>query len=183
MRFVKVFLISGFIATSIAAQAQVRGNISASSTCGQSVVHQMATVGDEGQHTISLDQRVCAWSPAIVIGGMQGTRYTATGVDDVQFDKSRDRGYAVGTVENGDKYFLSYDGTATMNGPAPVHLEGLWYFTGGTGKLAGLKGSGTYKARPTADGRMAFVIEGVYTISAIPSKDLRQVVCAELVSK
>ena len=149
---------------STATQAQSKGRIAATSTCAHSGVHQTVQVGDAGQHSISLDQRVCTWSPAIMIGGVRGAEYTATGVDDVQFDRSRDQGYAVGTMENGDKYYLRYDGTATMNGPVPVHLEGAWHFTGGTGRLAGLKGSGTYKAKPTADGRMEFSIEGKYTI-------------------
>ena len=71
-------------------------------------------------------------------------------------------------MENGDTYFLRYYGTAVMSGPVPVHLEGKWRFTGGTGKLTGLKGSGGYSARPTGDGRMVFTIKGKYTIPACP---------------
>lgn len=170
MRIIKVFIIFAVFILSIGAQAQTKGSISATSTCALSGVHQTVVVGDDGQHSMSLDQRVCTWSPAIMIGGAKGSEYTATGVDDVQFDKSNDYGYAVGTMENGDKYFLRYDGTATMNGPVPVQLGGKWRFTGGTGKLAGLRGSGTYKAKPTADGRMEFAIEGEYAIPAMQSK-------------
>jgi hypothetical protein len=51
-----------------------------------------------------------------------------------------------------------------MNGTVPEHLEGKWTFTGGSGKLAHLRGSGSYKAHPTGDGGMDFVVEGNYEI-------------------
>ena len=169
-RIFRLLVIIGLIQLPLAARPQSNGAIAASSTCEGSVLHQTAKVGDTGQHTINLDQRVCAWSPAITIGGAKGAEYTATGVDDIQFNRARDQGYAVGTLENGDKYFLRYEGTSIMNGPVPMHLEGRWHFTGSTGKLAGLKGSGTYKARPSADGRMLFGIEGKYAIPSRASK-------------
>ncbi len=127
-------------------------------------VHQTVAIADEGQHSITLDQRVCNWEKPINLDGMSATEYTATGVDDVQFDKSRDHGYAVGTVSNGDRYFLRYEGTATLKAGVPL-LAGAWNYTGGTGKLRGLTGGGTYTAKPTADGGMVFVIEGTYELS------------------
>ncbi len=127
-------------------------------------VHQTVAVTDEGQHSISLDQRTCKWDKPIVLVGLPGLEYTATGVDDVQFDKSRDQGYVVGTVSNGDKYFLRYEGTATLKDGVPLNLEGGWHYTGGTGKLRGLSGGGTYTAKPTASGGMSFEIEGAYQI-------------------
>ncbi len=127
-------------------------------------MHQTAVIADDGQHSISLDQRVCKWEKPITLAGLTGAEYTATGVDDVQFDKSRDHGYAVGMVSNGDKYFLRYEGTATLKDGVPLHLTGAWHYTGGTGKLRGLNGGGTYTAQPTADGGMVFVVEGTYEL-------------------
>ncbi len=166
-RFFNLLILAGFMLPTLAARAQTSGAISASSMCERSILHQTANVGDGGHHTISLDQRVCSWSRPFTIAGARGKHYTATGVDDVQFNRSSDQGYAVGTMEDGDNYFLRYQGTAVMKGPVPVHLEGRWRFTGGTGRLAGLKGSGTYGARPTPDGRMVFTIKGNY---ALPSR-------------
>jgi hypothetical protein len=51
-----------------------------------------------------------------------------------------------------------------MNGPVPVKLEGKWRFTGGAGRLIGLRGEGTYTAHPTPAGEMVFEISGVYEI-------------------
>jgi uncharacterized protein affecting Mg2+/Co2+ transport len=100
----------------------------------------------------------------IEIGGQKSMEYTSSGVDDVQEGHSVDRGYAVGSTQSGDRYFLHYEGTAAMNGTVPEHLEGKWTFTGGSGKLAHLRGSGSYKAHPTSDGGMDFVVEGNYEI-------------------
>ena len=84
--------------------------------------HQTVAIADEGQHSISLDQRACKWDKPIELAGLPGTEYTATGVDDVQFNKSRDQGYADGTVSNGDRYFLRYDGTSTLKDGLPLYL-------------------------------------------------------------
>jgi hypothetical protein len=160
----------GFLLLPSVMQAQKSGRISASSVCGRSEVHQTVVIEDQKQHSISLDQRPCTWGKPIEIAGTPGHTYMSYGVDDVQNNASHDQGYAVGALTNGDKYFLRYDGTSRMSGGVPVHLEGTWEFTGGTGSLQRLKGSGTYQAQPSAAGEMVFKIEGEYQISESPPK-------------
>jgi hypothetical protein len=145
-------------------QAQVKGSFTETSVCGNSAVHQTVRINDDRQHSVSLDQRPCTSKAPIEIGGLTGTDYISYGVDDVQDQHSIDRGYVVGTMKNGDRYFLSYEGTATMNGSIPEHLEGKWTFTGGSGRLKRLQGSGTYTAKPTPDGGLEFVIQGNYEL-------------------
>lgn len=110
-------------------QAHVKGTITEKSICGASAVHQTVAIDDDRQHSVSLDQRPCRSDVPIEIGGLTGTEYIAYGVDDVQNGQSVDRGYVVGAMKNGDRYFLHYEGTATMNGNIPEHLEGKWTFT------------------------------------------------------
>jgi hypothetical protein len=43
------------------------------------------------------------------------------------------------TMDSGDKLFVCHEGTGTPDGQ-----DGTWSFTGGTGKLKGIKGKGTY---------------------------------------
>jgi len=148
----------------LSAQAQVKGSFHETSVCGKSAVHQTVLIDDDRQHSVSLDQRPCISREPIEIGGLTGTDYVAYGVDDVQDGRSIDRGYVVGTMKNGDRYFLTYEGTAIMNGSVPEQLEGTWAFTGGSGRLRQLRGGGSYTARPTADGEMEFVIEGKYEL-------------------
>jgi hypothetical protein len=44
--------------------------------------------------------------------------------------------------------------------------DGTWSFTGGTGKLKGLKGKGTYKDSGTPDGKLEAQLEGDYSLPA-----------------
>jgi hypothetical protein len=102
------------------------------------LAHQAVAIDDGGHHSISLDQRECSFENPTELAGSRIVRYVSSGVDDVQFDKARDQGYAVGETANGDKYFLRYEGTAALRDGIPLHLEGAWRFTGGTGRLLGL---------------------------------------------
>jgi hypothetical protein len=151
--------------SSLPMQAHIKGTITEKSVCGASAVHQTVVINDDRQHSVSLDQRPCRSDAPIEIGGLTGTEYVVYGVDDVQDGQSVDRGYVVGTMKNGDRYFLKYQGAATMKGNAPDHLEGTWTFTGGSGRLKDLRGGGTYTAKPTTNGvGMEFVIQGDYEL-------------------
>jgi hypothetical protein len=150
--------------SSLPMQAHINGTFTENSVCGNATVHQTVQVNDDRHHSVSLDQRPCTSKAPIEMGGLTSTDYISYGVDDVQNGQSIDRGYVVGTMKNGDRYFLSYEGVATMNCNVPEHLEGKWTFTGGTGRLNQLQGSGTYTAHPTPEGGMEFLIQGKYEL-------------------
>jgi len=164
MRYVLYFAL--FCLCTLSAGAQAGHTFTANSSCGVATVRQTVVINDDRGHSISLGQRPCTWQPPVKIGELAGTEYVSYGVDDVQNGHSVDQGYAVGTMKNGDRYFLHYKGTATMNGDSPEHLEGTWVFTGGTGSLKHLKGHGTYTAQPSSDGGMSFDVRGEYELSA-----------------
>ena len=42
--------------------------------------------------------------------------------------------------------------------------KGTWSYTGGTGKLKGIKGKGTYDGKGSSDGTATYQIEGDYTL-------------------
>ena len=46
----------------------------------------------------------------------------------------------------------------------PATTEGTWSYTGGTGKLKGIQGGGTYKGKADAAGNMIVEVEGMYVI-------------------
>ena len=41
---------------------------------------------------------------------------------------------------------------------------GTWSYTSGTGKLKGIKGKGTFKGTPNADGSVTYKIDGTYSL-------------------
>lgn len=157
-----------FLFLAAAAFAQGQKTLSATSNCGIALVHQAVAIDDGGHHSISLDQRECSFENPTELSGSRIVRYVSSGVDDVQFDKARDQGYVVGETANGDQYFLRYEGTSALKDGIPLHLEGTWKFTGGTGRLRGLSGQGTYRAQPTPSGGMVFKLEGSYQVEGQP---------------
>jgi hypothetical protein len=53
-----------------------------------------------------------------------------------------------------------------MKDKMPADGHGTWAFTGGTGKLKGIKGKGTFSGKWNPDGTGAFDIEGDYMLVA-----------------
>ena len=102
--------------------------------------------------------------------------------DDPNFDNSRVQhvnvsDYTAGSGEhwghrktthpNGDLSFGTYEGTTTtiVDGEGTPHttFQGMWKFTGGTGKFSNASGGGTYSGRITAEG-LAYEWEGEYEL-------------------
>jgi len=70
--------------------------------------------------------------------------------------------YYVDEMADGDKAYYTYQGTSTLKDGAAQTEQGTWTLVGGTGKLKGIKGRGTYKGKADADGSMTYEIEGTY---------------------
>ncbi len=68
-------------------------------------------------------------------------------------------------MENGDKAYYRYQGTAVLKDGAPQTETGPWSLIRGTGKLKGLTGKGTYKGTAGADGTMTYEVQGEYQSS------------------
>jgi hypothetical protein len=96
------------------------------------------------------------------IAGTQTTEDIGTGFDEINSNKSHGHGYVVGTLANGDKMHARTQGSATMKGDVIESAEGTWSFAGGTGKLKGIKGKGTYKGKGALDGSATYEVEGEY---------------------
>jgi hypothetical protein len=69
-------------------------------------------------------------------------------------------------MDNGDKYYVRTQAIAPMKDQKLESEAGTWNFTGGTGKLKGLKGKGTYKCTPEGD-NVNCDVQGEYSL---PSK-------------
>ena len=123
-----------------------------------------AEVGDRTGHVLVLAKQKCTWDKT-EIAGLELKDNEDTVTSDITGNSSRDRGYAVGTASNGDKYFVRFDGTSTLKNNVPTNLKCTWSFTGGTGKLKGLTGKGTCAGTMNPDGTGAVDVEGEYQIA------------------
>ncbi|MFC5863456.1 hypothetical protein ACFPT7_14215 [Acidicapsa dinghuensis] len=147
------------LATSALAQTQ----FSASSKCAKPDNSQSIEVGDHPGHMLVIEKSSCTWSAPVEMGGFKSTGYTSVDTVDAKGATYQVHGYAVLTMESGDKVFARYSGTGTMKGDIAA-AEGTWSYTGGTGKFKGLKGNGTYKGSGASDGSNETQLQGEYSL-------------------
>lgn len=126
-------------------------------------------IGDRANHAMVLAKAKCTWSDA-ELAGVRLKDEEDTFVSEVSGNTSRDRGYGVGNLANGDKYFVRFDGTTMYKNNAPATATCTWSFTGGTGKVKGLTGKGTCKGAFDASGAIVFDIQGDYQIGTTKAK-------------
>ena len=137
--------------------------------CAKPEPNYMVPVADTAKHALSLSAAKCTWSEG-TLGGERLKDEEDTFTSDASGNSSHDRGYGVGSVQGGDKYFVHFKGTTTLKDGAPVSADCSWKFTGGTGKLKGITGKGTCKGTFQSDGRAAWHIRGEYQLAAAGGK-------------
>jgi hypothetical protein len=132
----------GLLATLVADTAAAQTKFSAKQNCAKPDPNYAVPVADHEGHVLALAVQQCTWVNAELVGESLKSE-TGYVFSDIHGAKSHDRGYAVGTSVNGDRYFVQFEGTGTMKGEAPQEGRCTWTFGGGTGKLTGLSGKGT----------------------------------------
>lgn len=147
-----------------AATASAQTKVSGTAQCGKPDTVQMAPVGDRPDHSLGVEQFKCTYTKPMEIGGDKSKDGVSTETADVSGDTSKARGFHVATMESCDKFFVWYQGTGTSKDGKVVEVKGNWGFTGGSGKLKGIKGKGTYTCAPAGDG-IACEVEGEYQLA------------------
>ena len=154
----RIMLLAGLIAlTAGAASAQTK--ISGTADFGKADQQTVIPSGDGAGHALGVGQRKCTWSTPLEVNGEKSKEGVSTATMDVTGASAKTRGYHVTTTDAGDKYFVSFQGTARMKDGQETSEKGTWMFTGGTGKLKGIKGKGTYNCTPKGDG-MSCAVDG-----------------------
>jgi hypothetical protein len=168
MRKTLVLLVLGCvlgIAVSATAQTKFEGKCSQ----GKPDPNHVLPVADGAHHAMVLGQVTCTWSSGD-IGGDALKAEVDTVFSDMRGATSRDRGYGVGTTASGDTYYVSFQGTTNYKGETPTTGTCTWTFSGGTGKLHGLKGKGTCTGTYDATGGATFDVVGEYSIAPAKTK-------------
>lgn len=146
----------------VAASGQTK--TSGTAQCAKADPQHVIPVGDRPDHSLGVEQAKCTWTKPMEIEGAKSKDGVSTATDDISGNTVRARGVHVSTMDSGDKYFVWYQGTATMKDGALVSQKGNWGFTGGTGKLKGIKGKGTFTCAPSGDG-VSCEVEGDYQLA------------------
>ncbi|MBZ5516122.1 MAG: hypothetical protein LAN62_14995 [Acidobacteriia bacterium] len=157
-------MVTFLIVFALAAVASAQTKISGTLQCGKADPVYAIQVGDRPNHSFVIGQIKCTWAKPLEIAGVNSKEDVYTNFSEVSGTRSRAQSYGVGTMADGDKFYVRPQGSAVMKGGVLESGEGQWTFVGGTGKLKGLKGKGTYKEKGQADGTMTVEVEGEYEL-------------------
>ena len=80
--------------------------------CAKPEPMHMMEVKDAEKHAMMLGSAKCTWASG-TLGGQQLKDEEDTFSSDATGNSSNDKGYGVGSVANGDKYFVHFKGTST----------------------------------------------------------------------
>lgn len=106
----------------------------------------------------------CTYTKPMEIEGAKSTDEVSTATDDINGNSARSRGFHVATMDSGDKFFVWYQGAGEVKDGGLQSQKGTWGFTGGSGKLKGIKGKGTYTCTPSDQG-FSCEVEGQYQLA------------------
>ena len=169
-RIVSVAVFAFAFAAVAGAQTKQTGTLH----CAKADPSYTVEVPDHAGHAVMLQKLACTWSTALETAGLKSVSAVNVETDDATSTKMTANGTHVTTTDSGDKYFVSYHGTSPMKDGKPGDGSGTWMYTGGTGKLKGLKGKGTYTIKFDADGSATAEVTGEYTLApaaaAVPAK-------------
>lgn len=148
-----------------AATASAQTKTSATLQCDKSDPVHMVEIGDRPGHAFVVAKSTCAWSKPMEIGGVASKEGVSAATEEMSNGKSTGSGVHWSTMVNGDKIFVRFVGKSTYDKDGKMQTsKGTWSYTGGTGKMKGIKGKGTYDGKGSPDGTAAYEIEGDYTL-------------------
>lgn len=133
------------------AWAQSPTNFAGSLDCDKSTFHQILEVSDRAPHILTLEQKTCHWSEPLTLEGVAGQEDVISFFSDHRIDRTREQGYHLILMANGDRIFLHYS-------------EDSFALSGGTGKFPGIYGYGALTSKMTNAGKMTIRLEGQYTL-------------------
>jgi len=164
----RIVCVSAVVALAVAmASAQTKTSISG--TCSKPDLQQSVPTGDQPGHAFTLAQGKCTSKGEV--GGAMSKEGAFSEHGDVTPTHMKNWGVFVETYDSGDKIFYNYQGIGAMKDGAFRTGTNKYQISGGTGKMKGIKGSGTCKLTGTADGGTDYLCTGEYTLAgAAPAK-------------
>ena len=150
--------------SALATMAEAQTKISGTAQCSKPDPQYAIEVGDRPNHAFGIFQGKCTWTKGLEIAGTESKEHVGTVFQEISGNRATLHGSGVDTMASGDKFFVRTQGKSTLKDGAVETDEGTWNFAGGTGKLKGLKGKGTFKRKGAGDGTATYEIEGEYEL-------------------
>ena len=161
----RLMLLVGCMALLVAATANAQTKISGAVKCKDAEPAYKVEVGDRPGHVMELGKNTCTATQPWELGGDKYKEGYSVGASETSSTRVVVSGTHVATYASGDKAFAAYHNTIQLKDGKPTGDErGTWSYTGGTGKLKGIKGKGTYKVTDNKDGTVTVEVEGEYQL-------------------
>jgi hypothetical protein len=129
---------------------------------------QSIPAGDHDGHTFAVQTGTCESMGEI--GGVKSKQGKYSEHVDVTGSRSKAWGVYVETFDNGDKVFYNYQTHAKADKGMLASGGNAYQITGGTGKMKGIKGSGTCKLTGTPEGGLVYKCTGEYTLAKMSAE-------------
>lgn len=160
----RFLLVATVFLLTMPALAQGQGAIATSWKCARVEPVNTIPVPGQADHAYSLYQVKCTASKGEIAGAKQ-KEGTATEFAESMGNAGTGHGIFVETLESGDTVSYKYQMTSTTKDKIVQAASDTWTITGGTGKLKGIKGSGTCKGKGDAAGALSLDCMGKYTMA------------------
>jgi hypothetical protein len=151
-----------FLGILVAVHLSAATKASGTATCKPDPAAPTPVAAGQPDHAYVIGKANCTWT-GFSLAGQQYKDGVSLSLGEISGGKNSYGGYHVATTTTGDTSVSRFQGSATMKAGKTVSESGTWTLTSGTGKLKGIKGKGTYKGTPNADGSMSYKVEGEYT--------------------
>ena len=139
--------------------------MSTSGKCGKPETTQSVPAGDKNGHVFMISAGKC-----VTMGKLAGATSKEGAFAEhaeVTGEHAKTQGVYVETFDSGDKIYYDYQGNSTVKDGKLQSGTDKWQITGGTGKMQGMKGSGTCKLSPgTTEGGLDYACTGTYAHGA-----------------
>ncbi|HKO05292.1 MAG TPA: hypothetical protein VJW51_11110 [Candidatus Acidoferrales bacterium] len=167
LRILSIMGLALLFASAAGAQTKVTGK----QQCPKDEVVGTADAGDKPGHSLQLIKSgTCTWATPMEMEGGKSKDGSSVALVEITTTRATSSGTYVGNMENGDKFFVSFRDSAAVKDGKPGNAKGTWAYTGGTGKLKGITGKGTYTVTNNADGTSVVDVEGEYAVPAAAPK-------------
>jgi len=164
LRLLLALLVSGMFAGAALAQTPISGTI----TCTKPDPMNAVEAGDRTGHSYIAAKTACTWTKGMEIAGSTSKSGGSAWSGEMNSGKSTASGTHWSEMANGDKFFVRFHGAGSVDKNGVVEKDnGTWSFAGGTGKLKGITGKGSYAGKGSADGSVTYEITGNYSLPAV----------------
>jgi len=137
-----------------------QGKIDTKWHCPKESVSHKLDVGDIPDHSYAILQGTCTATASD--SGFAEKSDVWTEFQEIWKASMNFHGRVNVTMDNGDKVFYTFEGSASTDISKPVSMK--FKILSGTGKYKGIKGSGTCSGKFNADGSLDHECTGTYSI-------------------